>query len=665
MSSADWDEDDPFEEQRAEIENPMKRLFLEYGSNYKGAAVIGVIASFFARILDLLPALMLGVAIDAVIRQDIPYAEAFPVGGGLVAPYVPDGRLPQFWLTIGIIAGAFLCSAVFHWTRNWGFNTFAQNVQHDIRTDTYDEMQRLDMGFFADKQTGEMMSILSNDVNRLEKFLNDGMNSLFRLLVMVLGIGGLLFAINWQLALIALLPVPLIALFTYLFIQTIQPKYAQVRSTVGKVNSRLENNLGGIQVIKSSTTEEYESDRVEDVSQEYFDANWGAIRTRIKFFPGLRVLAGIGFVITFLVGGLWVIGGPPGPFSGGLSTGMFVVFILYTQRFIWPMAQFGQIINMYQRARASSERIFGLMDEPNRVGEEPNAPDLEVTEGRVEYDDVSFSYGDREAERTTGESTEERRDSGDEERILENIDFTVDGGETLALVGPTGAGKSTVLKLLLRMYDVDEGAIRVDGQNVRNVTLRSLRESLGYVSQDTFLFYGSVEENITYGTFDADREDVIEAAKMAEAHEFIENLPEGYDTEVGERGVKLSGGQRQRLSIARAILKDPDILVLDEATSDVDTETEMLIQRSIDELAEDRTTFAIAHRLSTIKDADQVLVLEGGEIVERGTHDELLENGGLYSHLWGVQAGEIDELPEEFIERAQRRQARTEVGDDD
>ncbi|MFA9415835.1 ABC transporter ATP-binding protein [Natrinema sp. HArc-T2] len=654
MNRSGGDEDDPFEEQRAEVENPMKRLFLEYGNDYVGAAIIGVVASVVARVLDLLPPLMLGIAIDAVIRQEIAYAAAFPVGGGLIAPYVPDGRLAQFWLTIGIIAGAFLCSAIFHWTRNWGFNTFAQNVQHDIRTDTYDEMQRLDMGFFADKQTGEMMSILSNDVNRLEKFLNDGMNSLFRLLVMVVGIGGLLLAINWQLALVALLPVPLIAGFTYLFIKTIQPKYAQVRSTVGTVNSRLENNLGGIQVIKSSTTESYESDRVEDVSQEYFDANWGAIRTRIKFFPGLRVLAGIGFVVTFLVGGLWVISGPPGPFSGELSTGMFVVFILYTQRFIWPMAQFGQIINMYQRARASSARIFGLMDEPNRVGEDPDAPDLDVTDGCVEYDDVAFSYEDRETQESTTT-----------EPILENIDFTVEGGETLALVGPTGAGKSTVLKLLLRMYDVDEGAIRIDGQDIQDITLQSLRDSIGYVSQDTFLFYGSVEENIKYGTFDADREAVIEAAKMAEAHEFVQNLPDGYDTEVGERGVKLSGGQRQRLSIARAILRDPAILVLDEATSDVDTETEMLIQRSIDELAADRTTFAIAHRLSTIKDADGILVLEDGEIVERGTHAELLANDGLYSHLWGVQAGEIDELPEEFIERAQRRQAQTEVGDDD
>src|SRR6056297_985629 len=652
MNHADGDEDDPFEEQRAEVENPMKRLFLEYGSDYVGAAVIGVIASVGARVLDLLPPLMLGIAIDAVIRQEIAYAAAFPVGGGLIEPYVPDGRLAQFWLTIGIIAGAFLCSAIFHWTRNWGFNTFAQNVQHDIRTDTYDEMQRLDMGFFADKQTGEMMSILSNDVNRLEKFLNDGMNSLFRLLVMVVGIGGLLLAINWQLALVALLPVPLIAGFTYLFIKTIQPKYAEVRSTVGTVNSRLENNLGGIQVIKSSTTESYESDRVEDVSQEYFDANWGAIRTRIKFFPGLRVLAGFGFVVTFLVGGLWVISGPPGPFSGDLSTGMFVVFILYTQRFIWPMAQFGQIINMYQRARASSARIFGLMDEPNRVDEEPDAPDLTVTDGRVEYNEVSFSYDDRETQ--TSESTEP---------ILENIDFSVEGGETLALVGPTGAGKSTVLKLLLRMYDVDEGEIRIDGQNIQDVTLRSLRESIGYVSQDTFLFYGSVAENIKYGTFDADREAVIEAAKMAEAHEFIQNLPDGYDTEVGERGVKLSGGQRQRLSIARAILRDPAILVLDEATSDVDTETEMLIQRSIDELAADRTTFAIAHRLSTIKDADTILVLEDGRVVERGSHDDLLARDGLYANLWAVQAGEIDELPEEFVQRAIRRRAQTDADD--
>jgi ATP-binding cassette subfamily B protein len=285
------------------------------------------------------------------------------------------------------------------------------------------------------------------------------------------------------------------------------------------------------------------------------------------------------------------------------------------------------------------------MDEPSRIKEDPDAEDLVVDDGEVAYDDVTFGYDETET-------------------IVEDVSFDVDGGDTLALVGPTGAGKSTVLKLLLRMYDVDEGAIRIDGTDLRDVSLPSLRQAIGYVSQDTFMFYGTVRENIAYGTFDVSDDDVVEAAKAAEAHEFITNLPDGYDTEVGERGVKLSGGQRQRISIARAILKDPDILVLDEATSDVDTETEMLIQRSLDRLTEDRTTFAIAHRLSTIKDADKIVVLEGGRIVERGTHEDLLENDGLYAHLWGVQAGEIDELPEEFIERAARRTARTEADDD-
>ena len=635
MSGVEWEEDDPFEEQRDKIENPMKRLFVEYGRDYVPQVTVGVFASVFARLLDLLPPLMLGIAIDAVFYEDALFSEQIPL---VVLPdaWLPAGQTAQFWFTIAVIGGAFGIGAGFHWVRNWGFNAFAQNIQHDVRTDTYDKMQRLNMEFFSDKQTGEMMSILSNDVNRLERFLNDGMNSLFRLSVMVLGIGVLLFWINWQRALVALLPVPIIGGFTYLFIKIIQPKYAEVRSSVGKMNSRLENNLGGIQVIKSSNTEPYESDRVDDVSMDYFDANWDAITTRIKFFPGLRVLAGIGFVVTFIIGGLWVFQEtPPGPFTGELSVGMFVVFILYTQRFIWPMAQFGQIINMYQRARASSARIFGLMDEPSRLAEDPGAEDLTVGDGDVVYDDVSFGY--------------------DDETIIEDVDFSVEGGETLALVGPTGAGKSTVLKLLLRMYDVDEGSIEIDGQDVRDVTLKSLRRSIGYVGQSSYLFYGTVRENITYGTFDATDEEVREAA---EAHDFIENLPDGYDTMVGERGVKLSGGQRQRVTIARAVLKDPDILILDEATSDVDTETEMLIQRSLDRLTEERTTFAIAHRLSTIKDADTILVLEGGEIAERGTHDELLDNDGLYAHLWGVQAGEIDELPQEFIDRAQERTAR-------
>ncbi|WP_284006883.1 ABC transporter ATP-binding protein [Haloarcula pelagica] len=633
-------DDDAFEDARERVERPMWRLFTDYGHGQRLAFVVGLVSSIAARMLDLLPPLLLALALDTVIQQtDSTYSL-------LLVPdaWIPAGRAARLWLTAGLIAASFGLGAVFHYSRNWGWNKFAQHVQHAVRTDTYETMQRLNMDFFADKQTGEMMSVLSNDVNRLEKFLNDGLNSSSRLVIMVVGIAAYLFYMNWQLALVALLPVPIIAVFTKRFIETIQPKYADVRSSVGKLNSRLENNLSGIQIIKTANTEEYESDRVEDSSQEYLDANWDAIETRITFFPGLRLVSGLGFVATFAVGGLMVIGQPPGPLTASLSPGEFVAFIIYTQRFVWPMAQFGQIINMYQRAYASAERVFGLMETPGRLEEREDATPLSVTEGAVEYDDVSFSY------------------DGDDP-VLSNVSFSVDGGETVALVGPTGAGKSTVMKLLLRMYDVDGGAIRIDGQDLRDVEIPSIRQSIGYVSQDTFLFYGTVRDNIAYGTFDATDAEIREAAEAAEAHQFIQNLPDGYDTMVGERGVKLSGGQRQRIAIARAMLKDPEILVLDEATSDVDTETEMLIQRSLDELTADRTTFAIAHRLSTIKDADTIVVLEDGEIVERGPHDDLLAADGLYANLWAVQAGEIDELPEEFVQRAVRRRARTDADD--
>ncbi len=624
---------DAFEEEREAVERPMLRLFTDYGEGRRHYFAVGLASSILARVLDLLPPLLLGLAINAVFTGE----------SGFSLLFVPDAWLPetatgQLWLTGGIIAATFAFAAVFHYTRNWGWNRFAQGVQHDIRTDTYDKMQRLNMNYFADKQTGELMSVLSNDVNRLEKFLNDGMNSVSRLVIMVLGIAGILFYLNWRLALIALLPVPLIAIFTRKFIEIIQPKYASVRSSVGSLNSRLENNLGGIQVIKTSNTESYESERVEDISEDYYDANWDAIKTRITFFPSLRLLSGLGFVVTFVVGGLWVLGGT-------VSTGVFVSFIFYTQRFIWPMAQFGQIINMYQRAYASAERVFGLMDTPDRIGQRSGADPLTITDGHVEYDEVTFGY--------------------DDDPILQDVTFEAEGGETVALVGPTGAGKSTAVKLLLRLYDVDEGTVRVDGVDIRDVTVASLRSQVGYVGQETFLFYGSVRDNIAYGSPVADDEAIREAAKAAEAHEFITNLPDGYDTMVGERGVKLSGGQRQRVAIARAILKDPEMLVLDEATSDVDTETEMLIQRSLDQLTADRTTLVIAHRLSTIKDADTILVMEDGRVVERGTHEDLLEADGLYANLWAVQAGEIDDLPREFIERAARRRARTDAEADD
>ncbi|GKZ14262.1 ABC transporter ATP-binding protein [Haladaptatus sp. T7] len=616
----------------------MWRLFAEYGRGYWPQFVAGFVGTILGRLSGLLPPVILGIAIDSIFLNEQAFHIRF-----IPAAWTPTTPSGQLWLSIGIVLASFLVGAAFSWLEGWGWNAFAQGVQHRLRVDTYDRMQLLDMNFFDGKQTGELMSILNNDVNQLETFLNDGLSSALRIGVLIVGIGGILFTLNPALALVALLPVPVLAAFTYLFVRTIQPKYAAMRASVGALNSRLENNLGGIRVIKSETAEDYESGRIEEASGDYYDANWDAITTRITFFPGLSLLTGIGYAVTFAVGGFWLLSGAPGPLTGALEPGVFVTFVILSQQFIWPMAQFGQIINIYQRAEASSDRVYSLMNERGTLDESADAPDLVVTDGTVEYDDVGFGY--------------------DEEQVVSNIDLRAGRGDTLALVGPTGAGKSTVLKLLLRMYDVDEGAIRIDGTDIRDVNLRSLRRAVGHVSQEPFLFYGTVKENIAYGTFDATDDEIEAAAKAAEAHEFIVNLPDGYDTKVGERGVKLSGGQRQRLSIARTVLKDPDILVLDEATSHVDTETEALIQRSLASLVDEKTTFAIAHRLSTIKDADEIVVLDEGEIVERGTHDELLAFEGLYANLWHVQAGEIEALPREFIERAIRRRA--EIEDDD
>ena len=613
-------------------DRPMLRLFRRYGRDYPVAVITGVVSSILARGLDLIPPVIVAIAIDAIFLETRPFAL-----WGLPQAALPTDSLGQLQVAVGVIVVAFFGGALVHWSRNWGWNRFAQKVQHAVRTDTYDSMQRLDMSFFASRQTGEMMSILSNDVNRLERFLNDGLNSAFRLVVMVVGIGAILLYWNWQLAVVTLGVLPLIAGFTYRFVQTIQPKYARTRAVVGTLNSRLENNLGGIQVIKAANTESYESERVEAVSTEYFDANWDAIRTRIVFFPALRVIAGVGFVATFLVGGWWVISyqttqTAPLFFTGALTPGEFVGFVLFTQRFIWPMAQFGQIINMYQRAAASAGRIFGLLDEPDRITEATDAPALAVADGSVTADAVSFAY--------------------DDAPVIDDVDFTVDGGSTTAIVGPTGAGKSTLVKLLLRLYDPDSGSIRIDGQDIADVSLDSLRQAVGYVSQDTYLFYGSVAENIRYGRFDATDAEVRAAAEAAQADAFIRALPDGYDTAIGERGVKLSGGQRQRLSLARAILRDPDLLILDEATASVDTATELAIQRSLAAVTAERTSIVIAHRLSTVRDADEIIVLDQGRVRERGDHAALLAMDGLYATMWAIQVGDTAAVDEGMIDAA-------------
>ena len=632
MSSDDAVDPEYIRRHREEVSRPLITLFQRYGHGNRRWFVIGVLSSMAARFLSLVPPVILGAAIDSLFRQDKPFGLPYVPGS-----WLPTGTSEQFWFSVGVMGVAMVGSAVMNFVRQTTLNLFSHRVKHEVRTVTYQQMQRLDMEFFNEVQTGELMSILSNDTNRLERFLDDMMGNAIQLSVLILGIAAILVSLNWQLAVVTLFVVPVAAVFTYWFMRLAEQRYADVRESVGDLNSRLENNLNGIQVIKAANTEEYEDDRVEDHSYTYFRLDWLALRLNFIYRPGLQALTSIAFVATFVVGGLWLIEGPPGPLTGELTAGTLVTFLILTQRMVNPLAQMGNIVDRYEDAKASTTRILGLMSLPVNIRDAPDAVDLPEVEGRVEYDDVTFAY--------------------DEQPVLEDVEIDVDPGETVGLVGPTGAGKTTIVKLLLRLYDVDEGAVRVDGHDVRDVTLSNLRGAMGYVGQDNFLFDGTVAENIKYGNFDADREAVVAACKRAEAHEFITNLPDGYETDIGERGVKLSGGQRQRVAIARTILQSPGILIFDEATSAVDTETEMLIQRSIDDLAAERTTVVIAHRLSTVRDADTILVVEDGEIVERGTHEELLSADGLYANLWRVQAGEIERLPDEFVERASERVA--------
>ncbi|MFB6255455.1 MAG: ABC transporter ATP-binding protein [Haloplanus sp.] len=615
-----------FEDVRETLDgHPMVSL-LAYARPYWPRVSFGVVAAFCTRFARLLPPLLVATAIDRIILG--------PAEPGLLATV---GLLPSDSIAgtaartallerlVVIAALAYVVRSLARFCSRYLLQSAAQKIQRDLRNDTYDHLQHLSMDFFVDHQTGAMMSVLNSDINRLEQFLNTEFRQLIRVVATVSGIAVVLWTYSPKLAVIALAPVPLIGVASGRFLTWIEPRYKSIREAVARLNTRLENNLGGAAVIKTFNRYAFERDRVAERSQEYHDEKVAALRIRRAFFAALRLLTGTVFVLVLYVGGTDNITGA----EGALTAGSFALFFLYLRRLYSPMRRVGKSANKYQLAKSSAERVFGLLGrEPTITApEDPYRPD--AVDGAVTIDGVTFSYGDREP-------------------VLRNVSLDVSAGATIGLAGPTGAGKSTLLKLVPRFHDASAGTVRVDGVDVRDYDPDALREEIAVVEQNPYLFSGTVAENVAYGDRDAlaaERRDddavrdrVIEAAKAAEAHEFIGDLPEGYDTLVGERGVKLSGGQRQRLAIARALLNDPAIIVFDEATSDVDTETEELIQESLDRLIEDRTAFVIAHRLSTIRDADRIVVLDDGEIIESGTHADLLADDGDYAALWQSQA---------------------------
>ncbi len=499
------------------------------------------------------------------------------------------------------------------------WRNLAQTLQHELRVDTYGHVQNLDLTYFEDRSTGGLMSVLNDDINQLERFLDIGANQILQVITTVLVIGGIFFSLAPTVAWMAVLPMPFIIWGSIRFQALLAPRYARVRERVGLLNGQLSNNLSGIATIKSFTAESYELKRIEVESDRYRESNRRAIKLSSAFVPLIRMVIVTGFIAILIFGGHLAL-------DGRLEIGAYSVLVFITQRLLWPLTRLGETLDLYQRAMASIDRIFDLLDTEQHIESGPEELPLENVRGNIDFENVSFEYED-----------------GKGQSVLYDLSLSIQEGETVGIVGPTGAGKSTLVKLLLRFYDVQKGRITLDGQDLRSFQLEDLRRAVGFVSQDVFLFRGTVWENIIYGSFHASQAEVERAAKIAEAHDFISSLPQGYDTMVGERGQKLSGGQRQRISLARVVLKDPPILILDEATSSVDNETEAMIQRSLKNITRGRTTLIIAHRLSTVVNTDRIFVLDEGRLCEYGEHESLLRREGVYANLWAVQTGAIPE----------------------
>ena len=582
---------------------PFRRL-LQHTSSHKRTIRLASACSIINKIWDLAPPLLIGLAVDVVVLQE----NSFLAGLGVLDPW---NQLVLLSIVTFIVWGF---ESLFEYFFGILWRNLAQTVQHELRLDTFDHVQKQGMGWFDERQKGDILAILNDDINQLERFLDKGANDLLQVSTTVVVVGAIFIAISWKIALFAVLPIPVIIWGSFKYQRSLEPRYAKVRDSAGKMNALLENDLSGMSTIQSFTAEEREIVRVRNLSDDYRDANRDAIRLSAAFTPLIRMAILCGFTATLLLGG-WLT------LEGQLAIGAYSVLVFMTQRLLWPLTRLGETFDLYQRAMASSTRVLDVLNSPMELvsGDfEPARKDIATS--NIVLENVEFAYPDRE-------------------NVFNGLNLEIEAGKTLGVVGSTGSGKTTLVRLLLRFADISDGQIKWVDVDTKDWDLKSLRSSIALVDQHITLFPTTILENIRYGNPEADDDEVKNAAVIAEASEFIEKLPESWQTMIGEGGHRLSGGQRQRLAIARAVLKDAPLLILDEATSAVDNETEAALQRSIVKVSKDRTTIIIAHRLSTIRNADRIIVFENGLIKEDGSHEDLLAKKGVYNRLWGVQTG--------------------------
>ncbi len=583
-------------------QNNLRDLY-KYAQQNQTKVKRGILYSILNKLFDLAPPVLIGVAIDIVVEGS----------DSLIGSFGFEDRRQQLIILAFITFIIWGLESIFDYVAAVTWRNIAQDLQHSLRTETFEKTLDLDLAFFENKSSGRLMAILNDDVNQMEQFLNEAANRLIQTATTVIVIGGTFIYISPLVAVFAFIPIPVIIFGSYKFTQRIAERYSKIRNTVESLNAHLSNSITGILTVKSFNRKDKEYRRIEEASQEVKTANYEAIKLSAAFIPIIRIAILFGFTATLLIGGFLAL-------DGQIKVAMYSVMLFITQRLLWPLTELGMIFDVYQKAMASFRRIINLKETKPLIKD--GDIQMEELKENIKFENLNFEYVPNFP-------------------VLNDVNVEIVKGKTTAIVGSTGSGKSTLIKLILRFYEKKSGNILFDNIEIESLNIESLRSKIGLVSQDVFLFEGTVFENIAYGNIDASIEEVWNAARLSESDKFINELPNQENTIVGERGQKLSGGQRQRISIARAILKNPEILILDEATSAVDNETEAAIQESLETLKEGRTVIAIAHRLSTIRNADLIYVLESGEIVEQGTHDELLNNQGVYAKLWDVQTGKI------------------------